>query len=250
MAINSESKVIESHTVDRPPYPIGVPIKFDPDGVAQRYAGNTTVCHLSPDSPLAAGLRKVYDTVKSHPTLGALIRLVPMASWHMTIFDGVREFECEPGMWPLGMAKKPLPESTRDFSQRLRKFGMQLESEGLAPPYKMKVLGFDPAVVGIGLHVQGVTPEEEKRMRRLRDRLGDVLGFKAPNHEVYPFHITVAYLLRYIEGDNRIELNRMLESLLPEVQIEFELGPVEFCTFENMLEYPRLFYLGDADTHA
>jgi hypothetical protein len=39
----------------------------------------------------------------------------------------------------------------------------------------------------------------------------------------------------------------MLEPLLPEVQREFELGPVEFCTFETMLEYPRLFYLGEAE---
>ncbi|KAK0387058.1 hypothetical protein NLU13_5371 [Sarocladium strictum] len=249
MATQTETRVAaEARKAERPPYPIGVPFKFDPDGVAQRYAGNTTICHLAPDAPLRAGMRKVYDAVRTHPTLASKIRLVPQASWHMTVFDGVREFECESGMWPVGLAKRPLPESTADFSRRLRAFGLQLESEGLAPPYRMKVLGFDPAMVGIGLHVQGATPEEEKRMRRLRDRLGDVLGFRAPNHDVYPFHITVAYLLRYVEGDDRVELNRMLGSLLPEIQMEFELGPVEFCTFETMLEYPRLFYLGEAET--
>ncbi|KAL2203548.1 hypothetical protein CC79DRAFT_1343934 [Sarocladium strictum] len=248
MAIQTETRTApEPRKIERPPYPIGVPIKFDPDGVAERYAGNTTICHLAPSSPLTAALHKVYNAAKTHPTLGDKIRLVPQASWHMTVFDGVRESECEPGMWPVGLAKKPLPEATVDFAQRLRAFGLQLEEEGLAPPYKMKVLGFDACVVGIGLHVQGATLEEEKRMRRLRDRLGDVLGFKAPNHEVYPFHITVAYLLRHIEGEDRVELNRMLEPLLPEVQREFELGPVEFCTFETMLDYPRLFYLGEAE---
>ncbi|EGP87471.1 uncharacterized protein MYCGRDRAFT_93449 [Zymoseptoria tritici IPO323] len=248
MSLQTDCEVSKPHNAERPPYPIGVPLKFDESGVAQRYPGNTTVCHLASDSQLVAGLRKVYDTIKSHPTLGEKIRLLPAASWHMTVFDGVRETECEVGMWPVGMVKKPLPESTKDFSQRLRKFGMQLETEGLAPPYKMKVLDFDAAVVGIGLHVEGATPEEEKRMRRLRDRLASVLGFRAPNHEVYPFHISVAYLLRYIEGDDRIELNKVLDSLLPEIQMDFELGAVEFCTFENMLEYPRLFYLGEPET--
>jgi hypothetical protein len=111
----------------------------------------------------------------------------------------------------------------------------------------MRVRGFDPAVVGLGLEVEGATPEEEQRMRRLRDRLADTLGFRAPNHEIYPFHVTIAYWLRHVDGDERVELNRVLKELLPEVKMEFDLGAVEFCTFENMFAYPRLFYLGDAE---
>ncbi|KAM0284029.1 hypothetical protein ACHAQH_002224 [Verticillium albo-atrum] len=188
MAIPSTLKTSQS-APKRSPYPVGVPFKFSPDGVGQRYPGNTTVCHIPSSSPLIPGLHQVYSTIGSHPSLSKAIRLLPPASWHMTVFDGVREIECEPGMWPPGLAKKPLSESTADFSRRLREFGFQLESEGLAPPYKMKVRGVEiPATVGIGLQVEGATPEEERRMRKLRDRLSDVLGFRAPNHEVYEFH--------------------------------------------------------------
>ncbi|KAM0425415.1 hypothetical protein ACHAPT_009472 [Fusarium lateritium] len=236
----------EAYTSERPPYPIGVPFKFNPEGVAQLYRGNTTVCHIPPSSPIISGLHAVFKTFESHPKLAKYVRLLPPDSWHMTVFDGVREAECEPGMWPPGLLKQPLQEATADFSQRLRKFGRQLEAEGLAPPYKMKVRGFEiPAPVGIGLQVEGATPEEEKRMRRLRDRLSDVLGFRAPNHETYQFHITIAYFLRHVDGADQIELHGVLTELLSRFNSEFELGSVEFCTFDTMLAFLRVFYLGD-----
>ncbi|KAH6962025.1 RNA ligase/cyclic nucleotide phosphodiesterase [Ilyonectria sp. MPI-CAGE-AT-0026] len=233
-------------TASRPTYPVGVPIKFSADGAVQRYPGNTTVCHIPAGSPLLPGLHRVHDTLGSHPTLSRMIRLVPQESWHMTVLDGVRETECEPGMWPQGLEKEPLEACTKEFSRSLRQLGPELEKEGLAPPYRMRVRGFDPAVVGVGLEVEGATSEEQQRMRKLRDRLADTLGFRAPNHLTYQFHVTIAYWLRHVDGEDRTELNKVFTDLLPAVDMEFELGAVEFCTFENMCAYPRLFYLGDA----
>ncbi|KEF61674.1 uncharacterized protein A1O9_03242 [Exophiala aquamarina CBS 119918] len=233
-------------TVQRPHYPIGIPTKFDPDGVAQRYPGNTTVCHIPVNSPLIDGLKTLYNKFESHPTLSDRILLLPPSSWHMTVLDGVRETECEPGMWPDGMPKPDLDDSTKDLACRLRQLGPRLRQDGLAPPYRMRVRSFDPATGGIALVVEGATADEEKRMRRLRDLLADTVGFKAPNHDQYLFHVTVAYLLRYIDGDDYEQLQRDFARLLPPLQqFEFELGAVEFCTFETMLAFPRLFYLGE-----
>jgi len=231
----------------RPRYPIGVPTKFSADGVVQRYPGNTTICHLPADSPLQPGFRALHAAFSSNPMLSKLIRLLPQSSWHMTVLDGAREIECEPGMWPEGKEKHALSETTKEYSAKLRQLGLELEREGLAPPYHMRVRGFDPAVIGIGLEIEAATAAEEKRIRRLRDRLADTLGFKAPNHETYGFHMTMAYLLRHIDGENRQELNRVLGLHLPMLQREFDLGPVEFCTFENMCAFPRLFYLGEEE---
>ena len=234
-------------TPQRPLYPIGVPAKFSPEGVVQRYPGNTTLCHLLVDSPLPPGLRALHGALNSHLVFSNQIHLLPPASWHMTVLDGVRETECEPGMWPPGKEKQPLVECTTEFSRKLRQLGLELQNEGLAPPYRMRVRGFDPSVVGVGLEVEGATAEEEKRMRRLRDRLADTLGFRAPNHETYNFHISVAYWLRHIDGEEREELNKVFAQHLPALQREFQLGAVEFCTFENMQEFPRLFYLGEME---
>lgn len=103
-------------------------------------------------------------------------------------------------------------------------------------------------MVGIGLGIEGATVEEERRLRRLRDRLADTLGFKAPNHDRYPFHVTMAYLLRHIDGKDREEMEELFAQLLPEVQVEFELNALEFCTFEDMRSFQRLFYFGGKES--
>lgn len=232
----------------RPLYPIGVPTKFSPDGEAQRYPGNTTVCHIASNSPLQPVLRLVYDRLATHPVLSKTFRLLPPESWHMTVFDGVREIECEANMWPEGMGKLPVDEYTTIFVPKLRQLGLELEREGLGPPYRMRAQGFLPVEpAGLGLAIIGATEEEERRMRRLRDRLADVMGFKAPNHYVYPFHVSIAYLLRWADGEDREEMARVLDDLTLKAQIDFDLGPVEFNTFETMLEFPRLFYLGERE---
>lgn len=110
----------------------------------------------------------------------------------------------------------------------------------------MRLRGFDyAATVGIGLILEGAGPEEERRMRRLRDRLADTMGFRAPNHESYEWHMSVCYFLRHIDGDDRRDLNELLQAVLPQIVSEFELGAVEFCTFEDMHWFSRLLYLGD-----
>ncbi|KAH6692363.1 RNA ligase/cyclic nucleotide phosphodiesterase [Plectosphaerella plurivora] len=244
MTIHSDPQTEPPVPADRPTYPLGIPFKFNPEGDAQYYPGNTTVCHIPASSPLIPGLQAVYDAIAAHPKFSKTVRLLPPDSWHMTVFDGLREHECEPGMWPPGLAKRPLAEATASFAESLRAFGPQLEAEGLAPPYRMKARGIEfPAPVGIGLQVEGATPEEEKRMRRLRDRLSDVLGFKAPNHYVYGFHVTIAYFLRHFDGENGVELGALLREMDKKLDVEFELGAVEFCTFDTMLAFPRLFYL-------
>ncbi|KUJ13953.1 uncharacterized protein LY89DRAFT_736956 [Mollisia scopiformis] len=225
----------------RPLYPIGIPSKFSPEGVVQRFPGNTTLCHIPANSRLFRGLRAVYASLESHPTLSKKIHLLPQASWHMTTLDGVREQES------VGKEKQPLADCTVEFARRLRQLGLELEKEGLAPPYRMRVRGFDKCVLGVGLEIEGATVQEERRMRQLRDKLADTLGFRAPNHDTYGFHITIAYLMRHIDGEDRQELNRVLSQHLPAVQQEFDLGAVEFCTFENMYAFPRQFYLGEKE---
>lgn len=245
MATTSTTSTVTT-TSERPEYPIGVPYKFSPEGVVQRYPGNTTLCHVPPDSPVLPGLWVLHDALKSHPTLSSKIHLLPPASWHMTVFDGIREQECEPGMWPADKLKQPLDQCTQELSKSLQQFGLTLAAEGLAPPYRMRLRGFDyAATVGIGLILEGASPEEERRMRRLRDRLADTMGFRAPNHESYEWHMSVCYFLRHIDGDDRRDLNELLQAVLPQIVSEFELGAVEFCTFEDMHWFSRLFYLGD-----
>lgn len=162
----------------------------------------------------------------------------------MTVVDGVCEEESESGMWPADMEKQPLEDSTAQFTNSLRRLGDLLEDEGLAAPYHMRFKFYDANAVGLGIQVEGATVEEGARMRRLRDRLADAMGFRAPRHATYGFHITVAYFLRHMDVEDMAELNRIFATFLVELDREFDLGPVEFCTFEDMHSFSRLFYVG------
>ncbi|KAG9503405.1 hypothetical protein J7337_006250 [Fusarium musae] len=159
----------------------------------------------------------------------------------MTVFDGVRQEEAEPGMWPEGLEKLPLDECTGNFSKSVRSLGLSLMAEGLAPPYKMRVNGFQLGQFGMALDIMGATEREEKRMRRLRSRLADAFGFRAPNHLTYPFHVSIAYLIRWLEGEDQAEFEKAVAGWLPKIKTRFELGTVEFCTFDEMFSFPRLF---------
>lgn len=198
MAILSTESTVTANATNRPLYPIGFPAKFSSDGLVQRFAGNTTLCHLPPASPLLSALRAVCLALSSQPTLAKRVHMLPAASWHMTILTGVRENLRGPGLCPPGKETLPQWEITKEIAQKLRK--LDLESRGLGPPYRLKVRGFDAAVVGIGIEIEGATMEEEKRLRRLRDVIADeALGFRAADHSEFIFHLSLAYLLRYLD---------------------------------------------------
>ncbi|KAK1253106.1 hypothetical protein MKX08_004293 [Trichoderma sp. CBMAI-0020] len=170
----------------------------------------------------------------------------PKNSWHMTVLGGIHGDKVTLGKRAPEFEGQSLEAVTEGFSQKLRQLGLELEQQGLAPPYKMRIRRFNGAKFFIGLQVEGATAEEEKRVRLLRDRLADALGLRLPNDDTYGSHITVAYLMRYIEGKDRKMLNALFEKHLSEVQLKFELGAVEFCTYENMYAFARLFCLGES----
>ncbi|KAI1262933.1 RNA ligase/cyclic nucleotide phosphodiesterase [Xylariaceae sp. FL1019] len=236
-------------TPNRPAYPPGIPSKFAADGTVVRFPGNTLLCHIPQNSPLQPVLRSIYSAINRHPKLSKVFRLLPPESWHMTVLDGFREEECEGGMWPKGLSKRPLSEMTEILTVSLKKIGLELEKQGLAPPYRVRFVGFDNKPVGLALVIKGATEDEERRLRRLRDVLAEVLGYRAPNHDRYGFHVSVAYLLRHLDEENLDgEMNDLLDKEIKAGRgTEFSLGAVEFCTFEDMFSFPRLFYLGETE---
>ncbi|KXT17709.1 hypothetical protein AC579_9034 [Pseudocercospora musae] len=229
----------------RPEYPPAVPGRFKPDGTASHNPGNTLICMIEDESEIYRGLKAVYDALAEHPILSKKVHVMPPDSWHMTMLDCVGEDNREPGWWPPGKEQQPLDQCTRDFAARLRHLHGALEVDKLRPPYRVKGTGFDiENGSGIGLCVEGADADEEKRLRRLRDLLADTIGFRDPRHESYAFHVTICYFIRYIEGEDRAELEKLLERLLSEVRIAFELGSVAFCEYENLEVFKKLFFVG------
>lgn len=78
------------------------------------------------------------------------------------------------------------------------------------PPYRFRVARFLDLEAGIAVRLVPVDHDEERRMRRLRDRLAGRLGVRRPEHEGYEFHLGLGYLLRWLGVDEERELMGVL----------------------------------------
>ncbi|OIW31717.1 DUF1868-domain-containing protein [Coniochaeta ligniaria NRRL 30616] len=221
-------------------YPAGIPGKFDKDGNVQPFPGNTIVCHLSQSSELYASLLGLYEKLRTGPH-SHLYTLLPPPSWHMTVFEGVCDQVRKPGYWPSDLPPDaPLADCTAHFAEKLSTFDLGFDP----PPYRMCVRGIDPLEIGLGLHLEFRDAGEETRFRALRDRISETLSLRHPGHESYGLHLSLAYLLRHLTDDQKAEISKLVLDHLAGSPVEFELGAPEFCTFENMFAFKRLFYLG------
>ncbi|MCR8550864.1 DUF1868 domain-containing protein [Salipiger sp. P9] len=218
------------------PRPDAVGRKFDAEGRVLRFPGNTTLCHIDRDSDAFAALAEAQARLKAGPLADAFTFLPP-ESFHMTIFEGVIDSHRTPDRWPRHLpADMPLGEVTRDFSTRLA--GLGLDRRFRARP--TGILG------GFYVDMEGADAAAEAALRLTRDRLQAATNLHRSNHADYGFHITLAYLLRWLAPaeaevllDLCDEIGRDLVARVPEIV----LGPVEFCRFDDMYRFEPLLHV-------
>ena len=223
--------------------PSGVPEKFSASGEIQIFRGNTIIAHLPPRCPLIPPLCFLYAYITKHP-FNSKFALLPPSSWHMTVIEGVTDAYRHSEDSPQGMNDWTVEEYTSHITSKLKALGADLHRAGLAPPYHMKLMGCQDIENGISLRVEPATAYENCRIRRLRDKIAaEAFGFRHPSHDVYEFHVSVAYLLQKMEDKEKANLKTELEEQIMGLAVEFELGSPEFCLFDNMYAFDRQFYL-------
>lgn len=219
-------------------FPRWIGQKFTPEGSILPFPGNTVICHVARDSTLFHALSKMYDSLKKQP-FGSLYTLLPPTSWHMTVFEGVSFKMRGPGLWPADISQDiPVEDCTKIVRGKLEMFDLEDNS-----PFRMRIEGFEPLLDGIALKVVPADAEEEKRLRRLRDRVSDTLLVRHPGHDEYSFHISLSYMLRFLDGEQHRRIWGFLEEWRQQLPQTFELGAPEFCVFDDMFSFHRLFYL-------
>jgi hypothetical protein len=92
-----------------------------------------------------------------------------------------------------------------------------------------------------GLQLVLADASEERKIRTLRDRMADeVFRYRAANHDVFGFHISMAYQTRAFTGEERQKYEDLLAQHVAAIGAAtsiIELGVPEFCTFENMYRF-------------
>ncbi|WP_420407069.1 DUF1868 domain-containing protein [Hoeflea sp.] len=217
------------------PSPAMLGTRFDRRGNFLPEPGNTVVCHVPHGSRTQAAMVEVRNRLQALDT-GGHFTWTPVSSYHMTLFNGVIESQRERGHWP---AELPLDATISEATDYLEP---RLSESRCMAPFSVKLESVTP----LGLLVTGATAEDEATIRRIRDELTVPFGFRKPGHEGYPLHLTLGYILRWLPHElapvYMRELEAMGETFRSEVPV-LELGPAEFCTFEDMNHFEPVLRL-------
>lgn len=220
-------------------YPKWIGQKFDANGQALPFSGNTILSFIDKASPFFSALSEAHQELSRWPYASSFA-LLPLSSYHVTIMQGV----CEPirtiSNWPRDLPlTAELAECTSHFRAKLSSSGLALEK-----PVRMRILGWRPLGNNIGLRLVPATETDAARLSRFRDALADELKLRLPGHEQYELHCTLAYSLRLFNDAQNEVMLKLLGPILAKFPEFVEIGAPELCVFEDMFKYDPLYTLG------
>lgn len=224
-------------------YPRWIGHKFTPTGIVLPFPGNTVICHLPPTSVLHAQLTSLQHRLAKY-RLAPALALLPPSSYHMTFYEGISYPIPTPTTWPSTLPLEcSLPTCHAHVISTLSTLRL---SDTEKPPYKLRITAFEPLTDGVALKLAPISSSEEARMRSLREKMASAVGVRQPGFEEYSFHLSIGYLLRWLDEAETRELQGVLNEWLRdlgEVGRQFELGTPEVCVYDDMEAFRRVFLL-------
>lgn len=218
---------------EMPPRHLGS--RYAKNGTFLTERGNTVVRHVLAGTETRDALLDIRKQLQSSPVADRFTFTAP-ESLHMTVFQGLIETERSPEVWPSILPlDMPINATTRFFHERLQ--GFQGPGE-----FHMRVAEVTP----FGLTLEGATVDDEQCARDWRDALIEPFAYRSPNHDSYRFHITMAYIVDWLDDDDIEVFGALLTNLTAHLQSRLpvvELGPPKFCTFEDMNAFPPVLSL-------
>jgi len=212
--------------------PFGLGRRFDRKGNFLPEPGNTVVCHIVEGSRTEQALIEVRQRYMAMPEAGKL-SLTPLSSLHMTLFQGIIEYRRNQPFWPADVdPETPIDAMTDLFLERLRTFPG-------GKPFNVRVIGAEPE----GLTLEGATAQDREELKRWRDALSEVFGYRHPDHDSYVFHITLSYVIERLDASLLPQWQQMLDTIADDLAARLpvlELRPPAFCAFKDMTHFEEL----------
>lgn len=220
--------------------------KFYADGRVKGFLGDTIISHVpQQDAGFEAfdALLGIYRDLPGH-SFSRKLAILPPSSYHMTIFGGANDVERKPGLWPSDIPfDTPIHVCDAILAERL--VGFELDC---ALPIRMRVNDAEPAAhpQPVLVDLLPVDAAEARKLRRLRDRLSDVLKIRQPDHDTYSYHISMAYQIDWFtpeeEADHVAARQRWRTELKRQVPV-LNFGAPEYCTLNDMFAFRRRLFL-------
>ena len=207
--------------------------KFNNKGDPLFFPGCTIIYKINLNSELSKEINKIQSEFKLVNPNDAYTYL-PVDSFHMTLFDCCNSNTFDTPFWPKNI---PIIENYSKIAFELKN---RIKNFKFPENLNLKLKSF---FGGYCITLEGSTNEDEIIIRKCRDDLSQLLGIKFNNHENYVFHITLAYILRTLTGNEINKLTRFSMKKEHEFQKKFPLitlnDPI-LCTFENMFEFKKV----------
>jgi hypothetical protein len=212
-------------------------LKFYPDGSVKPFAGNTVICHLPQQCRFRDGTVELHNALV-RSSFAHKLGILPTDSYHMTIYPGANDQSRVHSSWPGGV---PLDASIERCNSVMKE---RMESLSLAGPFPLRVRINVPNTMHYGrastLRMEGADSGSERVLRTVRDRLADVYRFRAPDHDTYGFHITIAYTMSDLSASEKTEYHALLQKAVDHITATtpvLELGLPAYCTFRDMYRF-------------
>lgn len=206
--------------------------RFNAEGTFLPEHGNTIVRHAIPDTKTHDALQELRSSMMALPYASHFAFTAP-TSLHMTVFEGVIDNRRKDNFWPSSFPKDmALTDATQIMDECLAYY------EG-AGAFNISAVGLTP----LGLALSGTTDDDTITSRAWRDTLVGPMGYRAPDHDSYTFHLTISYVMKWLPDEAlalyRAELAKLFHAFCEQVPV-LKLGPPAFCTFKDMNAFPPI----------
>ncbi|QHM76504.1 hypothetical protein C7M52_02480 [Mixta theicola] len=215
--------------------PNGVNIKFDLNGNALPFYGNTVIGYVD-NKILYEALKSVTNQIADDISLKKKLVLLPEESYHITIFDCVCIRDDGSWYWPSDLSKEAtLKQCTDVLKKRFSEF-----KQKSMPDINFRITGHKPYMNTLAITFKPDSEADAYNINVLRNQLSELSGIRRDNHNEYEFHITLGYFIAYPDPGERKLMDRVIGNFMKqtrEIDRKIVMKRVEFCTFNNMLEY-------------
>lgn len=224
--------------VGRTPLAAGPGKKWDIEGNAQRFTGNTFVSPIPQNSAFFRAENRAQRLVRES-RFRDHFALLPHNSMHMTVFEGVNQSQLGTPDWPAWLAGKDMQAA------HLAVLDAVTRASITAPrPVTMRVDGLvQPLSKGFGVKLAAVDAATENSLRDFRRRMQDLLQMAPKGFDTYTFHSTLGYRLveqAADENDESQALEKKVLELFTGDAATVTVDPVAINIFDDMLAFPQL----------
>lgn len=215
-----------------PRYTHEVGRKFHADGSPRMFPGNTIICFVDPESPIGRAGQAFQADLARQP-FGRKFAPLPPASFHMTVMELLCDQVRAPERWSSELAlDAPLAATDAFFIER---------AAPIDPPGAI-VMAVDTLAHrgGLMITLQPATAAVAAGLRAYRDALAAATGVRAPDHDRYGFHISLAYRLIELEDAEQRALADFAAGWTARVRAaaaEVALGRPTLTFFDDMFRF-------------